>query len=760
MILSLGLGLGVSLVFFTAFMAALVKPLPFPDADQLVVVNVVRDVGGNERTWQISEETAEELRRNSRTLIQLGAFTEFESMLGQPGDAEGRPVTACRATGSFFDTIGVRPDEGRAFERADEVRGAPLVAIVRRDLWQSLFGAARLSGQSVVLGGKSYSVVGILPSDFEFTRLGATVWLPGRQGSATVGRLRPGMGPEAAHAEILASLPAGDFTVRVDSIREHMVGVVRDPLIALMATSFVMLAMMCFNMVNFVVVRTEARKKSDAIRRALGASPGRLLRRQAGENLLLCSCGSLLAWGLAEWLLAGLRALIPLTLPRIEQVEIGRDGILLLLAVPVLLTLLLSSISMFLRAGAGFSDILGLSRGAGASRPRASRFRRLVLAGEVTVALVLVHSALLLTDSFRRLSSVDPGFDHTSVHSVEARLPWGFTTSGAVRREQLGEILERVRALPGIESAGLSTSLPFAKGLSEMSMRPEGYVSPSGDDPVMHTNTVDRGYLATLGLRFVQGGVPEDRGDQAVVLVNEEFARQFFPDRRAVGRRIHASEDFRIVGVLEDAKQTDLVTPTYAEVYFLLEEKLVESPFLLGRAHIVLRMGESSPVPFADIRGIIQAAVPNSRILGTHGLDGLIAESIGLPLFWNAVIGSMGAIGFLLAVIGIYGVASSSVGSRLQELAIRRAVGASPRQLSKCIFLEVLSSVVPGVMMGLAAATFSGRVFSGLLYGLEPSDPAVFALVALTMAAAAVLGSWSPSRKASRIDPIAALRHV
>lgn len=760
---SLTLGIGWSVIFVAALSATLLKPLPYPNADRLVAIHALYDRAGEQISSSLTIAEANSLSAESSSFELVGSVSRFNDQI--TAKEEPIEVTLGRADHSFFELLGLVPIEGRRFNLEDETQNAA-VMLVRADLWRKLFGSSSLADQRIQYRSRLYAVVGVLPDLESPTRLeDAQVWIPlsvtTRMAKGTVvpaiARLKPGVGPEAASEEVSSLLHQRQARGRVVALKQQLFASIREPLIALTGASLLLLAIMCLNTINLVVLRASTHRRNFAVRRALGASRISLFGIELRKHLVLAAIGSLLAMFGASGAATVLRSLLPVSALRLDHVRIVADGGWFLLVIPTVMAVLLSVVAFYVGTVFGPQHSLLATTHSNFSR-YTSRIRGPLLSAEVAVVLVLAHSAILLAASFATLSSVDPGFDYQGVTSMTLSFPIESARNDSLHLSHIQEILERGRRLRHMRSVGIASSFPFVVGRSERTILPEGYVFREGESDVLHFTLLDVEYMKTLGIRVTAGRIPEVTSPARVALVNQEYVKRFVPQGSGVGHFFSTSDQqFEVAAVVQNMKQMDLTSAPYAEVYFLLGQMLPPRT-LLVRTHLAFRAPGHEQEILKDLRNVIESTVPGTKIVSTQRLGSLILGSIRMPRFWSIVIGTIGLIGLVMAAIGVYGVASLYVGSRRFELAIKSALGAPPKNLSISVLKDVFKYVGFGTLGGLLIAQFSGTLLSSLLYGVEPTSIAILGSVALLMALIATIGSWMPTTQASRLDPSVVLR--
>ncbi len=774
-LLTLGLGIGANTAMFSVVDAVLLRPLPYPEANRLVLLQGHKEGIGNESA---SVPDFLDWKAQSRSFSGMTAFAGASLNLA---GSEGRPperLIAARVTSDFFRTLGVGPSPGRGFTREEDRAGAGKVVVLGRSLWKDRFGGdPDVIGRAVTLNGEPYTVVGIAAPGFQFPSW-AQAWTPvapqpgspgqGRRSDflGVVGRLAPGVTLRTARAEMTAigrrlerQYPATNtgWSVAVTSLRERIVGDVRPALLVLLGAVGLVLLIACANVANLLLARGAARGRELALRSALGARRGRLIGQLLAESLVLSLLGAALGVLLAYWGTRALVGLDPGALPRLGEVRI--DGLVLLFALgAAVLTAAVFGLAPALRLAR--PDLRrALVEGGRSSGMRGGGFLdRGLVAGQVAVALVLLVGAGLLIRSFARLEGVDPGFRARGVLTARVSLPESRYPDDPRMREFWNGLLARLGKLPGVTAAGATSDLPLQSG-SYLSFRIEGRPAP-GPDVVQDAVVCAEGgdYFRSLGISLVRGRLPDARDGpegRPVAVVDRAMARRYWGHDDPIGDRISfdGTRWYTIVGIVGDVRTESLDRPGYPHAYLSYRQSPRHGMALTLRT-------DGDP---AALAGPVRAAVgdidPTLPVYSVHTMREIVATSILGPRFDVVTLGAFAGLALLLALIGIYGVLSYAVTRRLRELGIRMVLGADRGATLRYVLRLGMIPVLTGIAIGLVGALLSVRVLSGLLYGVAPLDPVTFLLVPAALAAVAALACWIPARRATRVDPIHALRN-
>jgi putative ABC transport system permease protein len=781
-VLTIGLGAGATTLMFSAVHGVLLKPLPYPEPERLVMVRGARL--GQPGSNMISYPDYRDWRDQSRSFEALAALRTADFTLPGPGGPER--IEGAAVTASFFDVLRVVPALGRLFPPDADRSGGDRVAVLGHGLWKRRFGAIpALVGRSIILGGQPYTVVGILPASFRPPREveRAEVWTPlAREGEAleqrgsrdlvALGRLQTGVSIAQGGAELAAvarrlerehpDSNAGRG-VLVESLHADTVDELRRPLLVLMGAVAFVLLIACTNVANLVLPRALARRRELAIRAALGARRSRLIRQLLAESLLLGVAGGLTGLALAHWGLDALVSLAPAGTPRFLQ-DIAVEG-------PVLWF----SLALSLATGVGFGLAPALSasrtdvhaalhessRSPGLARPAGPA----LIIAEIALSLVLMAGAGLMLESFRRLLLVDPGFDPHHVLTLGLSLPHTRYARPDQRAAFYAELLERVRALPGVLSAAAITPLPLGGDSVATRFTVEGQPAPApGQKPRAEYRAVTAGYFETLHIPLKRGRTFDARDRReapAVAVVNEALAAQVFPGENPLGQKLSIGlradksdpGTFEVVGVVGDVHHAGLHVPSRPEIYVPHPQQS------WSWTAIVVRTSGDPLAIGGPIRREVAALDPEQAVYNVRTLSELLSGSLAAHRFIMTLLAGFALLALALATVGVYGVMAGSVERRTGEIGLRMAVGADPGDVLRMVLGQAARLAAAGVTLGLVTAFALTRVMQSLLFGVSPTDPATFAAVAGVLAAAAVLASYLPARRAARVDPLTALRY-
>jgi predicted permease len=777
-IVTFAVGIGINTAVFNVVNGVLLRPLPYADADRITMLwmdnrpaNIREDITSypNYRDWRT--------RSTSYAHIAAYTFAAFSSTgAGEPERLIGAAVTA-----NFFDVLQVSPVLGRLFTEANETPGQDGVVVLSHGLWLRRFGGAvDVLGRTLTLNGRVHEVIGVLPEAVRWPER-AELWKPlapiPQQREArnsfwlpVIGRLKPGIALEHAQTEMteigrrLEEEYPGNrgFGINVVSLHQQLVGEIERPLLVLLASVGFVLLIACANLANLMLGRTSARRRELAIRSALGAARGRLVRQIVTETCVLAVIGAVLGIALAHWATRFFIALGGDSIPRQEAITMdGRVlGFALLLAS---LAALLASLVPALQASRR-QIVDHLREGARAGTGTASRqTRNALVAAEVALAIVLLTGAGLLIRTLWTMQQTERGFRADNVAMMTVSLPPSTYEEPARVRGFYMRLLERVRALPGIASAATGTGVlqPLVTTSAVFSI--EGKPLPPPEERVEYPiEIISPGYFETVGMTVVRGRGFTDadhaEAPQAVV-INEALARSAWPDQDPIGRRIRAGGEqsqapwLTVVGVIRDAQRADVTRVIRPELY------LSTLQFAPRTQTLLLRTTVESTALLASVRREVQSLDPQLPIFNVTTLERELALTLNQPRFQAVLLAAFAGIALLLATIGIYGVTAHAVGQRTQEVGIRMAMGAARRDVLRMMLLQHLRPAIIGLVIGVAGAIALSRFLRGLLYGISATDPATFGVMAMGLLLVAACACFVPARRATRVDPLVALRN-
>jgi putative ABC transport system permease protein len=776
-LVTLAFGVGANSAIFSVVNGVLLRPLPYPVPSGLFMVwqdHTRREGPANE--WA-SPDNFFDWRDQNEVFQGMFAFSSWTPTL--TGVDEPEQLAGAQVSHDAFSILGVAPAVGRSFRPDEDRAGAPPVVILSHALWQRRFSGDRsIVGSSLRLGDQPAEIVGVLPPGFEFPLLQSTdIYSPlaidrsnscGR-GCVTlrvIGRLTPGVplararsDMDAIAARLERDYPEENSGVGVDvvSLHEQVVGAIRPALLVLLASVALVLLIACANVASLLLARAADREREVATRVAMGASRGRLLRQMLTESLVLAVLGAGLGVLLALWGVDVIRSAVSSDVPRFAEVEI--DGrVLSFTSFVALLTGLLFGVVPALR-GSNPNLQRSLKEGSrGSTAAAASRVRSLLVVGEVALALTLLVGASLLIRSFDSLMRVDPGFDARNVLTAGLSLASARYEQPPDRVAFVDRLLSRVRALPGVESAGVVFALPMGGADADAGFLIEGRdTAPPNRNPVAWYRPASPDYFSTLRMKLVRGRFFEEREDAAappVVLINETAAERYWPNADPLLSRVRIGGAWRsVVGIVADTRHFGLDREDRPAMYFPYRQLPLRSLGLLVRSRI-------EPESLASgVKGVLLEIDPEMALSDVSTLEDALSADVASPRMTMALVSVFALLAASLAAIGLYGVLSYHVGQKSHEIGIRMALGAGASEVLRSTVGRGMMLLASGTALGLAAAVSFSRFLSSLLFGVEATDPTAFLAATVVLAVVAFLASYLPARRAARVDPVEALRY-
>ena len=781
-LITLACGIGANTTIFSLLYGVLLRPLPYTDAARLVVLNETTPRVG---LVSVSYPNFLDWRAQSHTFSSLSAVTQVGFNLS--GVSQPESITGDAVSPGFLSMLGVRPIIGRDFNATEETAGTPAVVLLSYDLWQSHFGGdPGVAGRTISLDGRPVTVVGVLPADYlamdktdviepmgvwaaanpdsvhERGDRGDTVVVGRMASGASLGQARAEM--EGIAARLAQAYPTANSQcgVSLQPIRDVFVSDIRPAILILSGAVVCVLLIACANVANLLLMRGAGRAREIALRIALGASRGRVIRQMLAESLLLACLGGLLGVALAVGGIRGLVTLVPMG--ALPGASVSLNGVVLFFAagVAILSTCLFGLLPARYSAKSGARS--DLRDGGRSVTVASSRWRSLLVIVEVSLALTLLVGAGLMMKSLSRLLAVDPGIRPDHVLTMSMSLRTSKYQGDAAVSTFWHSVLERVHALPGVEDAALGTGIPLTDDHSRTDITFEGMALPKpGGFPHPDVHVVSSGYVSTLGVSLLRGRVftDADRHDApAVAMVNARIARTFFDGGNPVGRRFmfgHPSATkppqwVTIVGVVGDTKLYGLANPSRLEVYVPFDQSIRNNMDLIAR---------SANDPAAETSAIRQAVASIDRdqpVFAISTMTELVDQSVAAQRATFELLGWFSVLALVLATVGIYGVMSYSVAQRTREIGIRLALGASRWEILNLVLTQGATVTSAGVATGVLAAIGLTRLMGTLLYSVSAVDPGTFGGVAALLAVVAMLACYLPSRRMLRVNPTVALR--
>jgi putative ABC transport system permease protein len=786
-VITLALGIGANAAIFSVVNAVLLRPLPWADPGGAVMI--WSKWTAFDRTWVATGEVVD-YRRRARTLREVAAWGEGQVNLTGSGDPER--VAAASVTANTFSVLGVSPAIGRVFSSTEDLPKGPNVVVLGHALWSRRFSAdPSIVGRSIQIDGRPYEVVGIMPAGFLLPTdyqnpQPSQLWVPqqldptsmdhGSHGLFAAARLQQGatvaQAAEELHGIAQAMTREGLYpaAMRFDtvtlSLEEEVVGGVRRSIWLLFGAVGFLLLIACANVANLLLARAEARQREIAVRAALGAGGRRMVRQLLTESLLLTSLSAIVGLALAA---TGVRLLAwwnPASIPRIAGVMVDFRVAVFTIAM-ALVTSVVFGLAPALRAlRAGLVESLKDGSQSASSGSARQRFRNALVVLEMALAVVLLVGAGLMLRSLWALQSTPLGLQPSNVLTMRVALP---AESYRSPEEVVGfyqRLMERVKQLPGVAVAGAARSLPLGSTIGDYGLTIEGFSPPPGTRPKGDWQIVTDGYLDAMGERVVRGRgfTPADTSEgMLVALVNEELVRRYFPGRDAIGGRLQIGGGgprpwVTIVGIVGNVRHNGLTDPVKEKFYIPHTQWHKSTGNAIRGMNLVIKSSSSPSALTAPVRDAIRALDPNLPIADVRTMEEVVNATLSTPRFTGVLLGMFALLAVVLSAIGIYGVLSYLVSRRTREIGIRMAIGAGRAQVLRMVLGSGLSLSLTGAGIGLVLAVGVGRLMRSVLHDVAPNDPATFLFVAVTLPAIALLASAVPAWRATRVDPIVALK--
>ncbi len=788
-VFTLALGIGANTAIFSVVNATLLRPLPFKDPERVVMIWGYLPKMAFIDKLPNSSANYVNLKAQSQSFERLAAFRSWSWQLTSYREPER--LRGARVTADFFEAVGAGPMLGRVFTAEEDRPNNAQVAIISHDLWQRHFGGdTNVIGKTIMLTGQSAMIIGVMPEGFQFPgganmipglqfALQNDVWMPlaltdeerqqhGNLNLAVIGRLKPGVSPLQGETELRTlqqDLPLGKigYTLNVVSLHQQMVGSIRKPLFVLLATVALVLLIACANIANLLLARATSRQKEIAIRAALGAGRRRIVGQLLTESLLLSLAGGAVGLLLAVWGNSLLVSLIPRDVPRIHNVGLDARILLFTLAISVITGLIFGLVPALQASRFDLNKSLkdgtrGMSAGVAQNR-----LRGLLVVSEVAMALVLLVGAALLMKSFVRLLNVEPGFNPENVLTLELQLA-DLAPSRYEKEEERAaffqRLIDRLKALPGVENAGAVLALPLS-GASESTdvVLEEQGSTPFAQSPEADYTIVTANYFETLQIPLMQGrhfNAHDKRDAPRVIVINDILAQRLWPGQEAVGKRLRVAferEQREVIGVVGSIKQTTLDAAARPAMY-LPHSQAPNS----GMTLLVRTRGEPLSMA-AAVREEVRALDKDVPVTKVQTMERVLGASVAQPRFSMLVVGLFAGLALVLSAVGIYGVMAYSVSRRAHEIGVRMALGARAGQVLKLVLKDGMSLALAGIGVGLLGAFALTRLMASLLFGVSAKDPGTFASVAVFLGIVAFIACYIPARRATKVDPLIALRN-
>jgi predicted permease len=795
-ILTLALGIGANTAIFSVVNAVLLKPLPFPEPDQLIAVGMTDTrQKGETNLNSLSYPDFFDFRDQNRTLASSAVYRDRSFALS--GEEGATSLRGQKVSAEFFDVIGIKPAMGRAFVRDDEQGGGGpggFKVIISHEFWQKHFGAdPNVVGRTIVLDRRQYTVSGVMPAGFQFPISNdptdfyvtiaedaaspdgstPTTKQRGNHSLQAVARLKPGATVAQAQADLGAIAAAlskqfpesnTHFGVLAKPLREEMIGDVRTALYILFGAVVCVLLIANANVANLLLARASARGKEIALRAAMGASRTRIIRQLLTESVLLSGLGGIAGLLLAQWGTEALIKTVPQNIPRISTIQLDASVLAFTLLVSLVTGVIFGLVPAWQASHVDLNSSLKSGTRTGGGGEGKGRVRNALIMAEVALALVLLISAGLLIQSFARLGRVQSGLRTDRL--LTARI--GLSEVAYPKNENViaffDQFLPRVRAIPGVESASVILPLPLSGSNMVTSFDSEDNPLPEGQRPGAPVRMIGTDYFTTTGIPLRQGRVFDERDQYQsapVVIVNERFVQKFFPGKNVIGKRIQpgfsaddSGEKWReIVGVVGNVKHLSLKNEDSPEMY------LPRTQIPIHVMSLVIRTSVSNPNAITNsVRKELAALDATVPLTSVRVFDEYISRSLARPRFNTLLLSIFAGTALVLTAIGIYGVMAYSVAQRTSEIGIRIALGAGKSSIFRLIVGQAMTLVGISLVIGVAGAFAATRLLNSLLFGVGASDPVTFIAIVLLVSAVAFVAAWLPARRATRVNPIIALR--
>jgi putative ABC transport system permease protein len=784
-VVTLALGIGANTAIFSVINGVLLRSLPYREPERLVALWETNPKLGTEsrNRNEVAMGNFLDWRSQSESFEQVGALYYANTNLTGTGEPER--IQSAIVTVNLFETLGLEPVNGRSFLPEEEKPGSPRTVVVSHELWQRRFGAdPNLVGKTFTLNGNPTTVIGIMPAGFELqfpSNRQIEMWFPMRIDAANadrrshylyvLGRLKEAASVEQAKSEMTAIAARlqqqypdtnAEKSANVISLQSQLIGDVRSYLYVLFAAVGFVLLIACANVANLLLVRVGARHKEIAIRQALGASRGRLIRQLLTEAIVLSFIGGLLGLLLARWGIDFLVALAPSDVPRLGEIKMHTAVFGWTFAVSILAGVLFGLAPALAASKPDLNESLKESGGRSTGGAQRNRIRNLLVVSEVALALVLLICAGLMIKSFMRLQQVKPGFEPDGLLTMSISLPSQKYNDSQKANLFFDQLFERVKAVPGVEAVGGTDPLPLSSSNATTGFVVEGGpLLPMADRPEVGERAVTPGYFETMRVPVLKGRsfTEQDRSDTPlVIIVNEALARRYWPDEEVIGKRLGFNEAdkqnwYEIVSIVGNVKHDRLTAESKPELFFAYRQYPKNFMSLVVRA-------SSDPASLsAALREQVLAVDKDQPVFDIKTMNERMSKSMAQNRFVMLLLTVFSALALILAAVGIYGVMSYAVSQRTHEIGIRLALGAQTGDVLKMVVGQGLALTLAGVAAGVVGAVALTRLMASLLFEVSATDWLTFTLVALLLTGVALIACFVPARRATRVDPMVALRY-
>lgn len=774
-VITLALGIGACTAIFTVVNSVLLRPIDYPESERIVVIHETSlpdfpqfsIAPANFRDWAQHSDAFESL------------YLTRNASLNLVGEGEPVRVVTLRASGHYFSALGTQALRGRTLGPDDDKPGAPLVAVLSHAFWQRQFGGSPDAiGGSLRLNGQTYTVIGVMPANFQ-KGARTEVYVPlalteeewknrGGHYLQAGGRLKAGVPVEAAQAQltVIAERLATEYpdtnknwSVRVIPLLEYQTGRLRPMFHTLLGAVVVLLLIACANVANLLLARAATRQREITVRAALGASRWHVVRQLLTESLALALVGGIAGLLVGHWGLDALLSIAPADLPRSAEIELDRTVVAVTLLVTLITGLFFGLVPAWQGSRVTLVDTLKEGTRGGSDSHRRHFLRSTLVVTEIALALILLTGAGLLIRSFQRLSTIHPGFDPHGAVMVSTVLPPQIYDTEAKQLAFTEAVIERFKQVPGVTHAAVTHVMPFSGNNYTLGLEFEGRDIAQGDLPSTACYAVSPDYFRAMGIPLLRGRgfTAQDRADSTrVAIISQSLAQRFFPNEDPLGKRINMTNGPQrwreIVGIVGDVKGNELDGQVDPQSY----EAIAQQPF--ENISFVVRAPSAGSGLAASLRRELATVDPTQPVARLEPLDRLVANSVASERFAMTLVTVFSLVALILAAIGIYGIMAYAVAQRSIEFGIRLALGAQPGDVLRLVIKQGGLLVGIGVTAGLVGALLTSRLIGSLLYQTSTHDPLIFVAIALLMSAVALLACWLPARRATKVDPMIALR--
>jgi predicted permease len=779
-VLILMLGIGANIAVFSVVNTILLRPLPFRDPQQLAWFSGNNGVGGlSDTTYEVG--AYEEFQHDNRSFQEVTAFVPYYSLSESKliGNGEPKPVSFVWVAGNFFQTLGIQPVLGRQFTAEESVRGGRKAVLLSYPFWQRQFRAnPAIVGQTIQLNNDSVTVVGVLPATFDF----GSVFAPGKKMDffrpvfvddirtwghmlSMVGRLKPGVTVTQAQAESAVLFPhlkdsgnpdwSTDIKTSITGLKDYVSGKLSRSLTVLWCAVGLILLIVCVNLSNLLLARSAARSKEFAMRSALGAGQGRLIRQLLTESLILSGAGAILGLGLAFMVTTYLAHQGSIALPLLSSVRVDGSALMWTLLIAVFAAVLFGLAPGLRMSGNNLQESLKDTGPSMSQGRKHERLRATFVISEVALACVLLIGAGLLLHSFLHVLDVDLGFEPS--HAAAIKIDYDDKGNRDLRGAVLQNILQRIDALPGVKAAAVTDMLPLDRNRS-WGLAAKGSVLDKTKNYDAFVYVVTPGYLNAMGMHLREGrdfNWHDTNSTEPVIIINQVAARREWPGEDPLGHLAMGigNGDTRVVGVISDVRESSVEDASSPEVYVPMTQAEPEG------AELVVRTGLPPEVLASSVMNTLRSLNPGQPATEFRPIQQIVDHATSPRRFLVLFVGTFAALGLVLASLGIYGVISYSVTRQTQEIGIRMALGATASNVQFRVIANTLRLALIGIALGAAASFAVAQAIASLLFAVHPNDPPTFTGTVVLLTAVAVLAGYLPARRASRIDPMIALRN-